>query len=152
MIKKDLIKYAAIIAPTIAVLIAQILKYIIAAIKGKHKIDYSILAGTGRMPSGHACLTTALLVTYIYKVFIYNESPELLGIALILWYVVLRDAVGVRKEVEKHAKIINKYIIDNLEENKKIKRLSEDQGHTKLEVLVGVLVGIIIPLIYFKMI
>lgn len=151
MIRTYLVKYAAVIVPTIAVLVAQVLKYIIAAVKGKHKINYSILAGTGRMPSGHASLTTALLVTYLYKVFIYNESPELLGIALILWYVVLRDAVGVRKEVEKHAKIINKHVVDK-EENEEIKKLSEDQGHTKLEVLVGVLVGIIIPLIYFKFI
>lgn len=151
MIRTYLVKYAAVIVPAIAVLVAQVLKYIIAAVKGKHKINYSILAGTGRMPSGHASLTTALLVTYLYKVFIYNESPELLGIALILWYVVLRDAVGVRKEVEKHAKIINKHVVDK-EENEEIKKLSEDQGHTKLEVLVGVLVGIIIPLIYFKFI
>lgn len=90
------VKYAALIIPTISVVIAQIIKYILAVLKNDTK-GYSILAGTGRMPSGHATLTTSILVFSIYRVVIENSDPTILGVALVLWYVVLRDAVGVRK-------------------------------------------------------
>lgn len=133
-------KYAAIFIPIITVLIAQVIKYIIALLKGNME-GYSVIAGTGRMPSGHSALTTSILVYYIYKAVFKNASFDLVGIALVLWLVVLRDAVGVRKEVERHSKIINENIL-------KKNVLSENQGHTILEVFVGGIIGIIVPIIY----
>lgn len=171
------VNYASIIIPTISVLIAQVIKYILAVLK-KETEGYSILTGTGRMPSGHATLTTSILVFSIYKVVIENSDPTILGVALVLWYVVLRDAVGVRKQVEKQSKIINRFVLnkENKEKltkeeilsRKKIKNdkkrnkeeikekqeeekiLSENQGHTVVEVLAGIILGIIVPLIYLE--
>lgn len=164
------VNYASIIIPTVAVIIAQVIKYILAVLKNDTK-GYSILAGTGRMPSGHATLTTSILVFSIYKVLIENLDPTILGVALVLWYVVLRDAVGVRKQVEKQSKIINRFVL-NKENKEKLteeeilskkksknkekenqddeKILSENQGHTVVEVLAGIILGIIVPLIYLE--
>lgn len=167
------VNYASILIPTISVVIAQIIKYILAVLKNDTK-GYSILAGTGRMPSGHATLTTSILVFSIYKVLIENSDPTILGVALVLWYVVLRDAVGVRKQVEKQSKIINRFVLnkenkeklteeeilskkksknkekENKENQEDEKILSENQGHTVVEVLAGIILGIIVPLIYLE--
>lgn len=172
------VKYAGIIIPTISVLIAQLIKYILAVLKKEAK-GYKLLASTGRMPSGHATLTTSILVYTLYKVVVKDSDPAILGVALVLWYVVLRDAIGVRKEVEKQSRILNRFVLneenkETLKEekllernkNKKVKDiakeknknkekitdekiLSENQGHTVVEVLAGIILGIVVPLIYF---
>jgi len=59
-------------------------------------------------------------------------ASTLFAIALVVALIVIRDAVGVRKKVGEHAKLMNKVFKKNL---------SEQEGHTYIEAIAGMLVG-----------
>ena len=66
--------------------------------------------------------------------------------------IVIYDAMGVRHEAGEHAKIINQMRKnsnpkDEENEDPDFKELKEMLGHTPLEVIGGVMTGILIPLI-----
>lgn len=134
------IKYGSIIAPIISVLLAQIIKVIIQFIKIK-KFDIKSIAKNGSMPSGHASIATSLLIYLIYMYKHHNIDINLVGISLVLWFITLRDAVGVRKMVGKHSEVLN-----DLQETDK--KLSVNEGHTIPEAIAGIILGILVTIIY----
>lgn len=129
----------------IAWFIAQALKVILTLIK-ERKLDVSRMIGSGGMPSSHSSsvmgMSTAIGILSGY------DSP-MYGFALIISFVVMYDASGVRRSVGKQAIIINKIIID-FYENHHIKegRLKELVGHTPFEVLAGAALGIVVANLY----
>ena len=110
---------------------AQVIKTILHAITYK-KLDFRRLLGDGGMPSGHTATVTAL------------------AIAAVLTVVVCRDAVGVRRETEKQAKMLNK-VVDTLEEtsgqNISDTPLNTFVGHTPLQIAVGAVIGITVAIL-----
>lgn len=133
---------------------AQIIKTILCFIKTS-KFSSERLLGAGGMPSSHSSFVTASLVAVSRKTGI--DSIEF-AIMFIIAAVVVYDAMGVRQAAGLHAKEINKmnkYLVDistssknevKMEGGNK-KELKEFLGHTPLEVLGGVLLGIVIALI-----
>ena len=77
------------------------------------------------------------------------------AVAVIISVIVVHDAMGVRLEASKHAKILNNLAADMPEEEKqklgfgKKGRLKEMLGHKGLEVLGGIIIGIVSGLIGF---
>ena len=83
----------------------------------------------------------------------------LFALAVMFAFVTMYDAMGVRREAGEHAKLLNKYLneIEALKADKdgdgipdvKVNEieLKEFIGHTPLEVLGGVLLGIIIGIL-----
>lgn len=134
------IKYGSIIAPIISVTLAQFIKLIVEWIKVK-KFDIRVFLKNGSMPSGHASITSSLLVYIIYMYKMNLADINLVGIALVLWMVILRDAVGVRRMVGKHSEVLND--LKHLD-----KKLSINEGHTILEAVAGTVFGTIITIIY----
>ena len=126
---------------------AQILKMFTRGFKQK-KLDIpNILFGTGGMPSSH---TAAVMSMAVATAIVFSPASFEFAIAGVLAMIVMRDAMGVRREVSKQAAIINKLVIDviNAEnEEKREKRLKELVGHTPLQVWAGCGVGIIVPLL-----
>ena len=59
------------------------------------------------------------------------------GVSLTLAFIVILDANSLRQQIGKHAKAINK-----INSNGNIK-LRERIGHTKLEILAGISIGMI---------
>lgn len=129
----------------IAWFIAQALKVILTLIKDR-KLDISRMVGSGGMPSSHSSsvmgMSTAIGIINGY------DSP-IFGFALIISFVVMYDASGVRRSVGKQAIILNKMILD-FYENHHIKegRLKELVGHTPYEVLAGATLGIVVANLY----
>ena len=105
------------------------------------------LFGTGGMPSSH---TAAVIAMAVATAIVFSPASFEFAIAGVLAMIVMRDAMGVRREVSKQAAIINKLVIDVInaenEENRE-KRLKELVGHTPLQVWVGCAVGIAVPLL-----
>ncbi|KHF77183.1 acid phosphatase [Acinetobacter sp. neg1] len=62
------------------------------------------------------------------------------GVALTLSFIVLLDANSLRQAIGKHAVVINHLAKDTPE----YKQLRERMGHTKIEILAGVLVGCLV--------
>ena len=58
------------------------------------------------------------------------------------------DATGVRRQAGEHAKQLNKLNRDNDNDNFEDELLKEKLGHTPLEVMGGMLLGVIIAIIY----
>ena len=128
---------------------AQILKIFTGRFRNRKK-KFNLLDalfGTGGMPSSHSAAVMAVAVA---AAIVYSPASFEFAIAGVLAMIVIKDAMGVRREVSKQAAIINKLVIDviNAENNEnREKRLKELVGHTPLQVWAGCLVGVIVPFV-----
>ena len=138
-----------LILPIVAALIAQTAKFFI---KSNHeKLSAKILTSYSGMPSGHAALVTALVTIIGLKNGIW--SP-LFAISLVFAIIVIRDAVGIRRYLGEHGRILNILVKDLKEEPDKpldqaYPHLLEKIGHTPAQAAVGVLIGFLVSLIGF---
>ena len=131
--------------------VAQTTKVIISVIKTK-KFDAERLNGAGGMPSSHSCMVTALTVAIA---MMEGADSAAFALAVVFTFVTLYDAMGVRWQAGLHARLLNKYMknliggkdIEGDEESDVPGDLKEYLGHKPLEVLVGVLLGILIAMI-----
>lgn len=131
--------------------IAQILKVIIFIFVHK-KINFKIFTTTGGMPSSHSAGVVALTTSVG---LIEGFASIAFAIALGFSLVVIQDAQGLRRAAGKTAATLNRLVSEwNLhnETTKPYEVLKELLGHTPLEVLMGILLGILISLfVHFKM-
>lgn len=122
---------------------AQILKTIIHAIINK-KIVWERLVGDGGMPSGHSATVTSLAM---YTGLVNGFATFEFAVAGILAVIVCHDAMGVRRETGKQAVIINELVkaFEKLtqEDNLPEERLKEFVGHTPVQVMAGIAIGVI---------
>lgn len=121
--------------------VAQILKTLLHLVLTKQFVAER-LVGTGGMPSSHSA-TVCGLATAVG----INEGLDstMFAIALILAIVVMYDALGVRRETGKQAKVINEMIELFANMGKEMtaeERLKEFVGHSPIQVLVGAVLGI----------
>jgi acid phosphatase family membrane protein YuiD len=138
----DFVTNPFIIAGISSWLLAQIAKFFIYAIVNK-TFDISRLHGDGGMPSGHSATVGGLtMMCALMKGFASAEF----AIAFVLATIVCHDAMNVRLESGKHAEILND-IVEWFNETMKAgfteEKLKEFLGHTKLQVYVGVLLGVL---------
>ena len=124
----------------ISCLTAQVLKIVFNFFsEGELRID--IIFETGGMPSSHSALITSL--TAELGIDLGFDDPIFalaVGISLIVMY----DASGVRRSAGLNAKEINK--LSKSFDEKSTLNLKENLGHSKLEVVVGSIIGPLISL------
>ncbi len=90
---------------------------------------------TGGMPSAHAASVSALAMA----IFLHEGVSTAFAVALVLMFVTLRDAVGVRLAAGEQARVVNEVVVRlNLEHP----ALHVDHGHTTAQVVVGTMVGV----------
>jgi acid phosphatase family membrane protein YuiD len=127
---------------------AQVLKTIIYMIINK-KLDATRLVGDGGMPSGHSATVTSIAVLIG---LVRGTGTVEFAISLILAIIVCHDATGVRRETEKQAYIINELVkaFEELSEDKLPEvKLKQFVGHTPIQVLAGITLGIINAVIMY---
>ena len=137
----SLYEFFPIIASFSAMIISQLIKLSTMLIR-KKKIHWSSLSRSGGMPSSHSALITAITLSLGIKEGI---NSSLFFIAIVMSFIVIYDARGIRHAVGKHAKIINKNVLNESE-----KKLNEAVGHTLPEIIIGISLGIIITLTVYK--
>jgi acid phosphatase family membrane protein YuiD len=136
-----------LIIPLAAWLIAQTLKFAIAAMRGE--INFRYLYASGGMPSVHSAVVCSLAVTAF---LVDGPSSHLFGFALLFAVVVMYDSFGVRRSAGEQAVAIN-MIMQSLERDR-IKlsdpdlKLREILGHKPVEVTAGALLGIFLGLLF----
>ena len=136
----ELLKNQLLFWSLISCLTAQLLK-IIFNLFSEGELRFGIVFQTGGMPSSHSALISALSAGIGWELGFDNPVFALsVGVSLIVMY----DASGIRRSAGMQAIEINK-ISRELDKNKKI-YLKESLGHTKLEVVVGSIVGPLITL------
>ena len=101
-----------------------------------------LLWRTGGMPSSHSALVAALSTTIGFRSGFYSD---IFIFSACFFFVTIRDALGVRRASGIQARKLNE-IGKSLEEKQihDYQQIKEVQGHTPLEVFVGVLLGFFI--------
>lgn len=137
-----------ILSPAAAWAISQIMKTVIFAIRNK-KLDWSRLIGDGGMPSCHSATVSALAMTSLLSFGFFSFE---FAISVVLAFVVMHDAFGIRLESGKQAKAINDLHdrLQSLINMQREERLEELLGHSPFQVLIGAITGIAVAvLIHF---
>lgn len=124
-------------------LAAQLLKVIFYAFKHR-TLNLERLVGAGGMPSSHTSIVIGLS-TAIAKV--YGLSSPLFAIAVILAFVVMYDASGVRRAAGEQAKVLNRLLFEQHGPDETQEMLKELLGHTPLEVFGGAVLGFALALL-----
>lgn len=130
----------------ISIACAWILAQIIKVFTGYfQQDDFSItkfFCGTGGMPSAHSATVMALVVSSAWE---YGFASYTFAISVLLATIVMSDAMGVRLETGKQAVKINEILEafellapDKISEA----NLKEFVGHTPIQVIAGILLGI----------
>ena len=105
------------------------------------------MVGSGGMPSSHSATVCALTTS---AAMCYGVESFEFAICFILASVVMYDAIGVRQETGKQAKLLNLIMEQDffkLDNEQFQKRLKEFVGHTPLQVLAGAILGILLALL-----
>ncbi|MBI3011197.1 MAG: divergent PAP2 family protein [Candidatus Omnitrophica bacterium] len=127
----------------VACLVSQGLKMVLGAIRLR-RFDFRWLIGTGGMPSTHAAGVTALSLTIGFQAGF--DSP-LFAAAVAFTIITLFDAQGVRRWSGRQAQILNKMMEDMYFKRRiQEQRLKELLGHTPIEVLAGMGIGVVTAL------
>ena len=130
--------------------IAQVLKTIINFILlGKFQLER--MWGDGGMPSAHSATVCAMVIATARSA---GVGSSIFAVASVVAIITMHDAMGVRHETGEQAKVLNQMIeqwIDISEQNSPFLQnmhLKERVGHTPLQVVAGVLVGVAVGLLY----
>jgi acid phosphatase family membrane protein YuiD len=130
--------------------LAQLVKMVIGLLSHRRKNLRELVAimiwRTGGMPSSHAAMVSSMTTSLAFQ---EGLDSNLFVVSFFIAMVVLRDAVGVRRASGIQAKVLN-LLGRNTAEKLGIDYhpVKEVNGHTPLEVVVGVLLGVFIAVAY----
>ena len=129
-----------------ALCIAQIMKPLIFILSGRRGKARDLIEitmwRTGGMPSSHAAVVSAMSTSIA---FTEGIASNLFVFSFWFMLVVIRDALGVRRAAGVQARALNnlgKQLVEKININFNL--VKEIQGHTPLEVVVGILLGVFI--------
>jgi len=127
----------------VAWVLAQILKVPLDYLESRHW-NWALTFAAGGMPSSHSALVTATAMAVgLWDGF----NTPLFGLAVAITMVIVYDAAGVRRQAGMHAQKIN-ILVNELLKGHPIseQELREVLGHTPLEALGGVLLGLVLAI------
>ncbi len=135
--------YELILIPIIVTIVAQALKLIIDGIPNNLNWQH-LLNDYGGMPSAHTAFVSSLATVIGLR---QGFDSAVFAISLVLMIIVMRDAVGFRREIGRNSVFTNmlaKKIYNNSTPvtKNKIEFLNEKVGHSIKEVVAGFLIGI----------
>ena len=125
---------------------AQFLKIVFVGII-ERKWDFKrLLFGLGGMPSSHSAVVTSLATSVGISNGFYSVE---FAISVLLAFIVMTDAAGVRRAAGRQAVVLNKLVQELIENGKSPnkEKLKEMLGHTPFEVVIGALLGVLLGLL-----
>lgn len=132
-----------ILAPAIAWLTAQLSKYVIVSIKTRSASSVRQLYLSGNMPSAHSATVVALATVIALG---EGLGSAVFAIALLFAFVVIYDSLMVRRSSGEQGAVL----IEMLHSMKsKLVPPRVAKGHTPLEVMVGIILGILIGFVVY---
>lgn len=142
--------YSMIIIPLIATVIAQGSKFFI---KSNHqRFSWRSLFAYSGMPSGHSAMVISLATIIGLR---EGFSSAMFALSAVFAVLVIRDAVGLRRYLGEHGKMLNELARDLKKEKvlaEHFPHLLERVGHTPLQVLVGGTIGFVVSVIGYLII
>ena len=103
----------------------------------------SVLIETGGMPSSHSALVTGTAAGVGLQL---GFNDPVFALASTIAFIVMYDASGIRRSAGLTAAKVNQISKNNSNELSSDNTLKESLGHTKIEVLVGSILGPIVAL------
>jgi len=139
--------YSILLLPLVSGLAAQIIKFFIKSNHQKIAIK-NVMAYSG-MPSGHTAMVISL--STISGLELGWHDP-LFALSVVLAVVVIRDALGIRRYLGQHGKVLN-VLVKDLKDDQMLDEayphLLERIGHTPAQVIVGAILGLSVSAIGF---
>lgn len=132
-----------IVAVIVGWIVAQGLKYVIAAVKDRSLQSFRQLYLSGNMPSSHSATVVALLTVIALRDGI---GSGLFGLGALFAAIVMYDAMMVRRSSGEQGEAIQALI---KEQKSKVPLPRAAKGHTPLEVIVGAMIGVTVGYIVF---
>lgn len=140
----DIFQNKVLIAVLSAWLLAQAMKIPLEYFRTRRWM-WAMFLAAGGMPSSH----TALMVAGTLAVGLYHgfDNP-LFAISVGVTMIIAHDAAGVRRQAGKHAERIN-LLFEELFHGHMLneEELKEVIGHTPLEVIGGILLGVLVAIV-----
>ena len=121
------------LTPFLAWLVAGTSKFIINSIKAK-QLAFGLI-GYGGFPSNHSAIVSSMAALIALREGVGHPA---FGAAITLAFIVMLDASSLRRQVGRHAEVINKLAALGCDRQ----ALRERMGHTRLEIAAGVAVGV----------
>ena len=142
----DLLGTQLLVSAVVGWVVAQFLKTLIDFALNKN-FNAERLVGSGGMPSSHSATVCGLTTAAFLE---YGAGSFEFAVSFVMSMVVMYDAIGVRRETGKQAKLLNSILMENpLKLNAEVlqEKLKEYVGHTPLQVLAGAILGIGLALV-----
>ena len=137
----DIIHNKCIYIPVLLWFTIQVFKVITDLVINK-KLNVRRILGAGGMPSSHSAIVCSMSVLIGKE---YGFDTGIFAISVIMSFVVMYDAAGVRRAAGKQAMVLNKILeTPGLTTGEVQEKLIEALGHTPIQVFVGALIGIIV--------
>lgn len=137
----EIVHNKCIYLPFLLWFVIQTFKVLTELIVNK-RLDVKRIIGAGGMPSSHSAVVCSL-ATCVGKEYGFDSGT--FAIAMVMAFIVMYDAAGVRRAAGKQARILNKILetpgLTTLEVQEK---LVEVLGHTPIQVFVGAILGIVV--------
>ncbi len=125
--------FSYLLTPLLAWLVAGTLKFVINSIRTK-QLAFSLI-GYGGMPSTHAAIVSSTAALIALRA---GMSTPAFGVACTLLLIIVLDAGSLRRQVGRHAAAINRLHAANPQHEP----LRERMGHSWLELVAGIVVGV----------
>ncbi len=140
----DLIHNITLVAAVTSWLAAQMIKLVLFLLREK-KFDYGFLLRLGGMPSSHTASAMACATSVGMR---SGFGSPVFAVSLGMAALIMIDAQSVRRAAGAQARLLNQMAEDFYRNHKfSPDRLVEFLGHTRLEVLMGALLGMAVALI-----
>ena len=126
---------------------AQFMKILLTALIEK-RWDFSrLFFGLGGMPSSHSAVVCSLSTAVGIARGFYGVE---FAVCVMLAFIVMTDAAGVRRSAGKQAALLNKIVQDMVEAGEwpTTEKLKEMLGHTPFQVIIGGLLGVLVALLF----
>lgn len=130
----------------LAWLLAQIIKFILTLIVCRENLTAKTILSSGGMPSSHTATVCALSTSVAV---LQGLGSPLFAACCVLSFIVMYDAMGVRRSAGEQAQTLNQIIRHLIDQNQLAidTTVREIFGHTPFQVIVGAIIGISLPLL-----
>ena len=131
-----------LMTPFVAWLVAGVLKFIINSLKAG-RLAFGLI-GYGGLPSNHSSIVSSMAALIALREGLGHPA---FGVAVTLAFIVMLDANSLRRQVGKHAAAINQLAA---RESGHV-ALRERMGHSRLEIAAGVLTGMAVAYVVWRL-
>ena len=109
------------------------------------RLDFSYIVSTGGMPSAHSSMVSGLMTSLGLNGG-FDSPPFVVSLAFAI--IVMFDAATVRRASGLQSRLLNQMVDELFKEHKfSEQKLKELLGHTRLEVFLGMVMGILVAMI-----